>query len=148
MTSVLKRNVVSAALGAVSGVVLALTMLLSWGGYQWYKDNHGTVVAMEAKLVFHDTDSVLIHMYGEKFNSCRFLELTFFYVRPNEDLKYELNMRRLDRPTDRSSKPVGSFDIGFWLAEDVASGNRIKVFVNHDCHGVFRTTQIADVEIP
>lgn len=107
------------------------------------------VVEMRGDVIERSAnDEILIHITGKKLRGveCRYLGIQAFgerLVGPQVDMYIE----RVDRKSEGTTKPNGSFDIGFWRVWPTTGITKIRVYVTHDCAGTLRATEISEIKL-
>jgi len=128
-------------------VIVLFGHLITRGAISFY-NKHMPVVEMTGKLVHTDGNSTLIHIVGEKQRDCKFVRIYAMYVfRGNGMLNDAFIERVSGPPPDGSTKPVGSYDLGFWRVWPTDDATKVLVFVQHECGSETVLSKIAEVPL-
>jgi len=103
------------------------------------------VVKMQGEILARTSDTVTIHMWGEKIRACTFVKLNAFTI--VDKVMRDANMLRVDPAPAQGNRPLGSFDMGEWMIWPTAGASKVTVFVQHDCAGRIVLTNIAEVDL-
>jgi hypothetical protein len=115
--------------------------------YQDFYNRQFPVVTMRGKLVSQDSASATIHITGTKNRDCKFVGL-LAYTSQNGSLTDAFKERVTGPKEDGTSKPKGTYDIGYWRIWPKQGADSVLMYVQHDCAGPhLTTTKIADVAL-
>jgi hypothetical protein len=141
------RQPFTIVLGLVLGVLAGFATIPI---YQFGMDSYDSefhVLTMTAKVIAANADKVTIHATGEKRRECQYLRL-YAYTVHDAGILHDANIQRVDLPEDRDSKPLGSFDFGFWAIWPREDAVGIQVFSEHLCSGRKVVNKIIDIKVP
>lgn len=134
-------------------VVLTLVFTIMFGDYAGrvgmsIYNQTADVVNMSAQVVTKDTNSIVLHITGEKLRNCRFVRLTAYYAFKGNGMLVEAFKERLDGPhPDGATRPVGMHDIGYWRIWPTDEASKVLMYVHHECSGETVLSKIAEVTI-
>lgn len=132
ITGVLVGVVVSTA-----GTVWVPTILAAF-------DKLSPVVVMEGRLVEAKENYLVVHISGEKFRDCQYLNINAYGAEKDGNLR-DLSIMRVDKIEDGTTKPKGKWDIGYWKVWPSDGITGVMVVVSHNCEGRLINTKIAEV---
>jgi len=123
---------------------LVLAALGSW----WAFDAFVPVVRWQGELVSRDADGVVVRLSGAKLRECKYINI-MAYSRTAAGLNRDTVIHRVDMPAQSLTKPLGTFDMGFWDIRPVKGASSVVVYVQHACDADdLRTTKLAEVKLP
>jgi len=128
---------------AIVGLAFEPTKEALLGAYDQYKP----VVIMQGKVVKRDTDSVVVHIWGEKKRECTYVQIQAFARAPGAALSTHLSITREDAPEVGSTKPIGVHDLGFWRLRPRGEGGVFSVYTQHKCQDRIVNTLVAEVTV-
>ena len=129
----LANNAWTLALGVVLGLCITATAFYL-----------RPVVTMQGEITARTPNSVTVHVWGAKHRNCRFIDIAGYSAKAG--LMFDAKAVRQDMPEDGATKPVGVFDIGYWLVEPITGADKALMYVTHSCGpGDIRVTKIAEV---
>ena len=141
------RQPMTIVIGLVLGVFAGFASIpvYQWGADAYDAEFH--VLTMKAEVVALSADKVTIHAAGEKRRDCQYLRLYAYTVHTSGQL-HDANIMRVDLPEDRDSKPLGSFDFGYWTIWPAGDSIGVQVFSEHLCAGRKVVNKIIDIKVP
>lgn len=109
------------------------------------------VVRMVGKIVSRDSDSVLIHIAGQRLRTdteCRFAGVTAITV-SEAGVNHRANIEPVGAVQRRDETlAIGHWDLGNWRVWPTgATAARVLVMVEHNCFGVLVRSVLADVPL-
>jgi len=120
---------------------------LAGSGLLSFYNKYMPVVEMTGKLVHTDGNSTLIHIVGEKQRDCKYVRIYAMYVFRGNGMLNDAFIERVSGPLDGSTKPIGSYDLGFWRVWPTDDATKVIVFVQHECGAETVLSKIAEVPL-
>lgn len=135
------------AIGGLIGFLIAPVGQGLWAAALDVYDAHRPVAMIStASVVAREADAVMVEMTVRKLRDCTYIRMQAFGSSKGGALS-DAYMRRIDRPEDGSTKPMGEFSIGTWRIWPVGGASSVIVYAQHDCGGRIVQTRLAQVAI-
>jgi hypothetical protein len=139
----------STAFGAIAGIVIVLTMPSVIGPLREWYDASFPVLKMSGDVISRDSDSVSLHIKGEKLRGeeCRLLAV-YGYAIDKEGRLSDANATRMDVAVEGRIRDKGLYDIGIWKIRPVRKDAvAVRVVTQHDCIGRIVLSTIAEEKL-
>lgn len=131
---------------ACVGMLLAPLGQTWWRGVTSYYDDARPVLRMTATVTSVTSDSVVLHLTGEKLRSCRYIRMQAF-VRLVDGVLDDIGLLRVDQDEIGSSKPVGKHDFGQWKVWPIKGSRKLVIYAQHDCGDRLVTSKAVEMDI-
>ena len=136
-------------IGIIVGLLMSLFGPQLIGSTIRAYDEAFPVLKMHGKMVASDSQSVTLHITGEKIRGeeCVLVSVYAYTIRA-DGKKHDALAERIDTPATGRLRDIGDYDIGRWrifpVFDDALS---VEVWTNHSCVGRSVLSKIADVSL-
>ena len=121
----------TALFAALLGVSVAWAF--PWSAIQEVYDTVRPVSIISANVVSRTSDSVTLHLTGEKKRDCKFISVHAF-TRVGPPMR-DASIVRIDKPQDSETRPIGFHDFGTWMVWPMDGASFAAVYVKYECDG-------------
>lgn len=134
-------------LGAIV-IPLLHTEFAAWRESARITQQRGTpVVRASARVVEQVSDSVVVHITGQKLRDCAIVGLQAFAL-DRSGVMAAATLTKVGATAPLVNRPVGPFDAGWWRVWPTGTtAQRVRIYVTHTCAGVDVRSVLAEVDL-